>query len=301
MLTLNGCSNSKVKIESEIEDECLDECLENHLDTDSLKIETLSDDSKYIKDASLFYSIRERFLNNNSIINFENIELDNSSFETLKNNSNYLYLFDNDKIKNHITYFMTVVSATDVVKENQERKIYEEDEDSVSINLGYVNNGDKKYTLSISSELAESERVDEDFLTNTIDYSKYIYIDKIGNNRFYVIEQYNLSSIEKNDLDKISIDIQLKYNLYKDMLTKENYSCDGYEANITLNNGEDSLQGNLTETQFDKLSNLLTQAAKEEKTVKEFLEENEELMGELYGGEYQKFIEITKTIEYIKK
>lgn len=297
MLALNGCSNSKIKIESEIGDECL----ENHLDTDRLKIETLSDDSKYIKDASLFYSIRERFLNNNSIMSFENIELDNSSFKTLKNNSNYLYLFDNDKIKNHITYFMTVVSTTDVVKENQERKIYEEDKDSVSINLGYVNNGDKKYTLSISSELADSETVEEAFLNNTIDYSKYIYIDKIGNNRFYVIEQYNLSSIEKNDLDKISIDIQLKYNLYKDILTKENYSCDGYEANIILNNDEDSLQGNLIETQFNKLSNLLTEAAKKEKTVKESLEENEELMVELYGEEYQKFIEITKTIEYIKK
>jgi len=305
ILCLLGLSLALTACNKEEDKEIVIDCVESHLDKDNLNVQTLTDGSKYVKDADVLNSIREQFLKNNNILNLENVDTDSVYFEQLVNNTEYMHMFENSEIRKIIIWTM-----------EQLQKIYPDDNpadiiissecyrdanmfDDIYIYIPIKVN-DKIYFFDFTSNLKDKECVDIDLESENIIFSKFMRT--MNHSKDYdIIQSYALSAIEKTDLNKVNISISSNYSLNKDLVMTGIYLCEDFEGKLTLNNGEDKIEVDVSEEQYNQLATLLTNAAKQDKMVSQFLEENKELMIELYGKDYLRFIEITQSFTYVKK
>jgi len=297
MLSLTACNKEAEEIEST---QIVNECLENHLDKNTLQIITLSDGSKYVKDSSVFYATRERFLNNNRIFTFEPEYLNYEYYENLEKNNNYLYLLSNSEVLNHITYFIQEVhnSYSDYDEEEiiNALNIYKEKENSLYLDMTYKFNntdfGDSTYIFEITHNLADSEQIDIEYNNNKIKFNKYLYFNILGNTTYKGIEQYILTS----KLNQMKIEICSEYYLNKDLILEDNYTCNKErlfaKTVAILSDGVDTLEIDISETQFEQLATLLTEAVKQNMDFEQFIEKNEKLLTEIFGEDYRVFFEI---------
>lgn len=286
MLTLNGCNrdnvhnvNNETTETNEEPTEQADKKICNHLDENSLNVKTLSDDSKYVSAANFFYSARENFLNNNRIIEMKGID---DTYSNFLNESEYLSLFSNPVIQDTLN--------------SSECKGYIRYSENHDDNIAYLNIDAPQYKLSISSYLADSEMIKEIFIKDNVTFKKYLH-SITYDNKYSINESYTLSSNATAELNKIDVIVESDYRF--DFNKSSN--CSDFNGSICLNSSMNELEEEVNEEEFYELTSLLGSYAKEDKSVEQFLEENDELMKEMFGLKYEMFIEDTKATSYTLK
>lgn len=291
MLTLNGCNKDNLSEVNMETTEMSDENICSHLDKENLNVKILSDGSKYIPEANLSYSIREKFLNNNRIIEFK--DTDNIYFDNLANNNEYLTLFNNPVIQKAISGYINVMK-TEYPVEILENRIYYEDIDRNSITIDI---DAKNYNLFVNSSLTDFEIIQEKFINENAIFDKKLHTNKYETYRS-ISEEYILSSVETENLNRIKVSVCANYKLENELIAEENYNCSDFSGFLKLNSGVSEIEVEISEEAFYELTSVLANYAKEDKDVEQFLEENNELMEEMFGIEYEKIIEDAKEISY---
>lgn len=281
MLTLNSCSNDneeKFETNTEISDENIEtdksDC--NHLDEDSLEIKTLSDGSKYVSAANFFYSKRENFLDNNRIIEIKGV---NNTYDYFLTQSEYLPLFSNSVIQD-------IINSSEC--SDHIRYLEDTDNNSFGIFIDTPN-----YDFSLNSYLADYETIKETFTKENVSFDKYLY-SLACSDWYYIRESYTLSSDTTSELNKIDVIVKSEYRID----FNKSSDCRDFSGSICLNSSMNELEATIDEEKFYELTSLLAAYAEEDKTVEQFLEENDELMKELFGLEYEMFIEDINSMSY---
>lgn len=304
MLTLNGCNssnnkNSKIEIKLENQD-----C--HHLNEKKLENITLSDGTKYIKSADIMSAIRYNLLNKNNLL--DNVSYDEGAFDNILTENKYYNLIDSPEVRKSIAInYNLFTKIFEKEKYNMlDACTYEEDIISNNVHFSsgtdlytkyYDINTEFDYNMTIDTNLSTSDKTKESVTYENIFISKSSEILKKKDD--YNVEQsYNYVTVDKQDLNKIQFVLTQEYTLNEEEILSGNYSCKNYKGTLTLDNIDEKITIELNEELFDYLLTKMIKSAKDEKTTQEFLEENEEIISNLYDDEYQLFVEKTKSIKY---
>lgn len=279
----------------------LKSCVLNHLDQNSLDIKYLTSGSKYITNESLFYSIRENFLESNS--NFKYDIFDSEKVDEIFNSVINLNYYENDQIKYYIGEFIDLLQ----VKYNKEftsEEILELISYKEQINNYYTYFGFSYKSDDVINELVlESISGNSENLSikvkndnNLLHKTNMIYPHVYDIDKFMVDQKYTLNL--ENILVVTLVD---RWSISKREIINENYTCDSCTCKLALRVGLETIEIELNEEQNIKVLNAINNASLNKYTLNEFLIINNDLFVELFGVNYLDFLEINQNSLSYKK
>lgn len=308
MITLSGCNHTNDQIEdTEIEIELNNEETKNchHLNKNIMTYTTLSDGSKYIKSADIMSAIRYNFLNENSLL--VDIEYDGFDIDKITDENKFYGLIDCPEVRKSIIlnsgYFNELVDINNytvmdiIYRENDINNSIYYNSSTDLYNDFYNYDSGFNHSLIIDTNLSNKDITIESVTYDNVNASKHCTISK-RDNEYNVEQSYSYVTLDKEDLNKIKIDLKQEYFLDEEMILNGDYSCSDYKGILVLDNIDEQIEVELDEETFNYILSKMIESAVLENPTGQFLEENEELISNLYGDDYQMFIEKTKSISY---
>lgn len=290
-----------------IEEE-INQCMRKHYDNNCLVVQTLSSGNKCITNESIYYSIRENFLNNG--VKLEDNDYNHKKVYEIFKSEESLSLYDNVQIKR---YFGNFIQA---LEENKQRE-YSNDE---IINLFYENGKIDEETVALSFGYEDKNNVMRQFLLWVNPGSSERINITIRNENNLFEKENEITDISYEDLNdsiihqtNVNQNYSLKYetnaeatlkiewHVDKDSILEQDYSCSHFESRFILRIGLEVLEIKLNEEQTQKVLESLNLASENKYDLNEYITKNNDLFVELFGVNYLDFLEINERVLKLKK
>lgn len=319
LTALNGCNGNELEdnivqediidTKEEIEEQQeINQCMRKHYDNNCLVVQTLSSGNKCITNESIYYSIRENFLNNG--VKIEDNEYDHKKVYELFKFKKCLNSYNNVQIKR---YFGNLIQALEEKKQREytvdevfdlfceNGKI---DENIVALSFGYddENNIMRQFLLWVNP--GNSERINITIRNENNLFEKENEITDIS------YEDLNDSIIHKTNVNQdyslkyesnAEATLKIEWHVDKDSILEQDYSCSYFESRFILRIGLEVLEIKLNEEQTQKVLESLNLASENKYDLNEYITKNNDLFVELFGVNYLDFLEINERVLKLKK